>query len=36
MVAWVLADALHEKLGGDSLAEMQERFPSLAYVPNLA
>jgi len=29
MVAWVLADALHEKLGGDSLAEMQERFAML-------
>jgi chorismate synthase len=29
MVAWVLADALHEKLGGDSLQEMQERFPAL-------
>jgi hypothetical protein len=25
MVAWVLADALVEKLGGDSLAEMLER-----------
>ncbi|MDY6876238.1 MAG: chorismate synthase [Chloroflexota bacterium] len=25
MVAWVLADALIEKLGGDSLSEMQER-----------
>jgi chorismate synthase len=36
MVAWVLADALHEKLGGDSLAEMLERLPSLSYVPNLA
>jgi chorismate synthase len=29
MVAWVLAEALHEKLGGDSLAEMRERFASL-------
>ncbi len=29
MVAWVLAEALHEKLGGDSLDEMRERFPSL-------
>ena len=29
MVAWVLAEALHEKLGGDSLSEMQERFPTL-------
>jgi chorismate synthase len=26
MVAWVLAEALVEKLGGDSLAEMKERF----------
>ncbi|HEX8228918.1 MAG TPA: chorismate synthase [Chloroflexia bacterium] len=30
MVAWVLAEALHEKLGGDSLQEMLERVPSLA------
>ena len=30
MVAWVLADALHEKLGGDSLQEMESRFPALA------
>jgi chorismate synthase len=30
MVAWVLAEALHEKLGGDSLEEMRERLPSLA------
>jgi len=29
MVAWVLADALHEKLGGDSLGEMRERFSIL-------
>jgi chorismate synthase len=29
MVAWVLAEALHEKLGGDSLPEMHERFPAL-------
>jgi chorismate synthase len=29
MVAWVLAEALHEKLGGDSLEEMQERFAML-------
>ncbi len=29
MVAFVLADALTEKLGGDSLAEMQERFKNL-------
>src|SRR5205085_9024837 len=29
MVAWVLADALHEKLGGDSLDEMRERFAQL-------
>ena len=26
MVAWVLADVLHQKLGGDSLQEMRERF----------
>jgi chorismate synthase len=31
MVAWVLAEALHEKLGGDSLAEMLERWPLPAY-----
>lgn len=30
MVAWVLADALHEKLGGDSLREMESRFSTLA------
>ncbi len=30
MVAFVLADALLEKLGGDSLAEMQPRFENLA------
>jgi chorismate synthase len=29
MVAWVLADVLHEKLGGDSLPEMLERFATL-------
>ncbi|MEZ4770920.1 MAG: chorismate synthase [Caldilineales bacterium] len=29
MVAWVLADALLEKLGGDSLAEMRPRFDAL-------
>ena len=29
MVAFVLADALIEKLGGDSLAEMHPRFESL-------
>lgn len=29
MVAWVLAAALHEKLGGDSLDEMVERYPLL-------
>ncbi|MEO8287407.1 MAG: chorismate synthase [Chloroflexota bacterium] len=29
MVAWVLANALHEKLGGDSLSEMQEHAASL-------
>jgi|SRR5579859_6285671 len=34
MVAWVLAAALHEKLGGDSLAEMRERWPLLPQVPH--
>jgi chorismate synthase len=29
MVAYVLADALLEKMGGDSLADMQARFPAL-------
>ena len=29
MVAFVLADALIEKLGGDSLAEMRPRFEAL-------
>jgi len=29
MVAWVLANALHEKLGGDSLSEMHEHSASL-------
>ena len=29
MVAWVLANALHEKLGGDSLSEMREHSVSL-------
>ena len=29
MVAFVLADALIEKLGGDSLAEMKPRFEAL-------
>ena len=29
MVAWVLADVLHEKLGGDSLPEMLERYATL-------
>jgi chorismate synthase len=29
MVAYVLADALLEKLGGDSLAEMQTRLAAL-------
>ncbi len=36
MVAWVLADALHEKLGGDSLAEMLERFAGLPHFPTFA
>jgi chorismate synthase len=31
MIAWVLADALIEKLGGDSLSEMQERFATLRH-----
>jgi chorismate synthase len=37
MVAFVLADALIEKLGGDSLAEMQPRFAALrkARLPDL-
>jgi len=30
MVAWVLANALHEKLGGDSLSEMREHAASLS------
>jgi chorismate synthase len=30
MVAFVLADELMEKLGGDSLDEMQERFGNLS------
>jgi chorismate synthase len=30
MIAFILADALLEKLGGDSLAEMQPRFAALA------
>lgn len=29
MVSWVMADALMEKLGGDSIAEMQPRFEQL-------
>ena len=29
MVAWVLADALHEKLGGDSMDEQRPRFAAL-------
>jgi chorismate synthase len=29
MLCWVLADALLEKLGGDSLAEMRPRFAAL-------
>lgn len=33
MVAWVLADALHEKLGGDSLREMEGRFAALPSTP---
>jgi chorismate synthase len=33
MVAYVLADALIEKLGGDSLAEMRPRFEALWQTP---
>jgi chorismate synthase len=33
MVAYVLADALLEKLGGDSLAEMHPRFEALWHLP---
>lgn len=36
MVAWVLADVLHEKLGGDSLEEMREHAASLGYELSLA
>lgn len=36
MVAWVLAEALHEKLGGDSLQEMESRFPTLASTVQLS
>jgi chorismate synthase len=36
MVAWVLAGALHEKLGGDSLGEMRERFALLPSVSRVA
>jgi chorismate synthase len=36
MVAWVLAQALHEKLGGDSLGEMREHAQSLGYELGLA
>jgi chorismate synthase len=30
MVAYVIADELIEKIGGDSIAEMQNRFRNLA------
>ncbi len=33
MTALVLANALYEKLGGDSLAEMLEHFKDLVHVP---
>ncbi|MBN1541860.1 chorismate synthase [candidate division KSB1 bacterium] len=33
MLAITLADSLMEKLGGDSIAEMQERFKELPHVP---
>ncbi len=36
MVAWVLAEALHEKLGGDSLPEMSERFTQLPATVTMA
>jgi chorismate synthase len=36
MVAWVLAEALHEKLGGDSLEEMRERFATLRTAAELS
>lgn len=36
MVAWVLADALHEKLGGDSLKEMVVRFAAIATTVEMA
>jgi chorismate synthase len=31
MVAWVLADALIEKLGGDSISEQRPRFEALRH-----
>ncbi|MFL5734077.1 MAG: chorismate synthase [Chloroflexia bacterium] len=36
MVAWVLAEALHEKLGGDSLDELRERFALLPSTSKVA
>ncbi len=33
MLCYVLADALHEKIGGDSLAEMKNNFAGLAHAP---
>jgi len=33
MLCYVLADALHEKIGGDSLAEMKNTFAGLARAP---
>lgn len=33
MLCYVLADALHEKIGGDSLAEMKNNFAGLARAP---
>jgi len=34
MVAWVLADALMEKLGGDSIEEMKARYQPLGEIPS--
>jgi chorismate synthase len=34
MVAWVIADALMEKLGGDSIEEMKARYQQLGEIPS--
>jgi chorismate synthase len=34
MVAWVIADALMEKLGGDSIEEMKARYQPLVEIPS--